>query len=135
MIVTRILTYIIIISVIYFFAGDIKQVIKALGYSSCILVAHDWGGAVAWSFATEYPELVDKLICMNIPNPHRMKKHMTSCFKQMKKSWYVSYSRYYSNCVEILLFLILHRSELLTLTPNTEFLRLFFPRGQNPPKP
>ena len=81
-------TYIIIISVIYFFAGDIKQVIKALNYSSCILVAHDWGGAVAWTFATEYPELVDKLICMNMPNPRCMQKHLASSLKQIMKSWY-----------------------------------------------
>ena len=27
---------------------DIVELIPALGYSSCTLVAHDWGGAVAW---------------------------------------------------------------------------------------
>ena len=27
------------------------------------------------------------------------------------------------------------KARTLTLTPNTEFLRIFFPRGQNPPKP
>ena len=27
---------------------DIAELIPALGYSSCVLVAHDWGGTVAW---------------------------------------------------------------------------------------
>ena len=27
---------------------DIAELIPALGYSSCILGAHDWGGGVAW---------------------------------------------------------------------------------------
>ena len=27
---------------------DIVELIPALGYSKCILVAHDWGGVVAW---------------------------------------------------------------------------------------
>ena len=27
---------------------DIIELIPALGYSACVLVAHDWGGAVAW---------------------------------------------------------------------------------------
>ena len=27
---------------------DIAELIPALGHSKCILVAHDWGGAVAW---------------------------------------------------------------------------------------
>ena len=27
---------------------DVAALIPALGYSSCVLVAHDWGGVVAW---------------------------------------------------------------------------------------
>ena len=33
---------------LYKLGQDISQLIPALGYSSCVLVAHDWGGAVAW---------------------------------------------------------------------------------------
>src|SRR5215470_3078006 len=29
---------------------------------SRVLVAHDWGGAIAWVFAALHPELVDKLV-------------------------------------------------------------------------
>ena len=27
---------------------DIAELIPALGYQSCVLVAHDWGGVLAW---------------------------------------------------------------------------------------
>jgi pimeloyl-ACP methyl ester carboxylesterase len=32
-------------------AGDVADVIEQLGYESCILVGHDWGGFVAWTTA------------------------------------------------------------------------------------
>jgi len=48
---------------------DLRQLIEALGHQSCILVAHDWGGAVAWNLAAEHPEVVDKLVIINSPHP------------------------------------------------------------------
>jgi hypothetical protein len=30
-------------------AADVQAVVKALGHESCTLVAHDWGGLVAWT--------------------------------------------------------------------------------------
>ena len=46
---------------------DIEGVIKGLGYESCVLVAHDWGGAIAWSFAYAYPQMVERLIVLEYP--------------------------------------------------------------------
>nr|XP_006820633.1 PREDICTED: epoxide hydrolase 4-like [Saccoglossus kowalevskii] len=69
--------------------GDLRDAIPALGYSSCVLVAHDWGAAVAWQFAMEYPDLVDKLIIMNGPHPKRMQKLIQSSRKQFFMSWYM----------------------------------------------
>ncbi|XP_071964565.1 epoxide hydrolase 4-like [Antedon mediterranea] len=68
---------------------DIRDIISELGYSSCVLVAHDWGGAIAWYVAMEYPELVDKLIINNVPHPDRFSKHMSSHWSQFRKSWYM----------------------------------------------
>lgn len=70
-------------------ADDIKQLIPALGYSNCVLLSHDWGGAVAWYFASRYPELVDKLIVSNCPHPGTFQKYARSHFSQFKKSWYM----------------------------------------------
>ena len=31
-----------------------------------LLVAHDWGSAVAWYFSAEFPGLIDSLTCMDV---------------------------------------------------------------------
>ena len=67
---------------------DVKEVIEGLGYQNCILVAHDWGGAIAWSLANDYPEMVEKLIVMNLPHPAKFKEGLLR-FKQLFKSWYI----------------------------------------------
>jgi pimeloyl-ACP methyl ester carboxylesterase len=67
---------------------DIKGVIQGLGYESCVLVGHDWGGAIAWNFAYTYPNLVDKLIVMNMPHPAKFREGIKNP-QQLLKSWYV----------------------------------------------
>ena len=52
--------------------ADVQGIISALGYENCILVAHDWGGAIAWNFAYAYPAMVEKLIVLNLPHPAQL---------------------------------------------------------------
>jgi len=72
------------------FVEDVKGVIEGLGYESCILVGHDWGGAIAWSFAYAYPELVSRLIVMNLPHPAKFSSGLKTP-QQMLKSWYIAF--------------------------------------------
>lgn len=72
------------------FVEDIRGVISGLGYESCILVGHDWGGAIAWSFAYAYPELVSRLIVMNLPHPAKFAAGLKTS-QQMLKSWYIAF--------------------------------------------
>lgn len=67
---------------------DVRGVITGLGYEDCILVAHDWGGAIAWNFAYTYPEMVEKLIVMNIPHPAKFTEGLKTP-QQLTKSWYI----------------------------------------------
>jgi pimeloyl-ACP methyl ester carboxylesterase len=59
-----------------------------LGYETCILVGHDWGGAVAWQFTYAYPERVDRLIVLNLPHPAKFQEGLRTP-QQLLRSWYV----------------------------------------------
>ncbi|AFY81126.1 alpha/beta fold hydrolase [Oscillatoria acuminata] len=67
---------------------DIEGIITGLGYESCVLVGHDWGGAIAWYFAYSYPRLVEKLIVLNIPHPAKFAEGLSSNPQQIFKSSY-----------------------------------------------
>ena len=66
---------------------DIVDVVKALGRRNCILVGHDWGGAISWTVAAKYPEVVSRLIIMNAPHPIAFRKKLQSSIAQLLKSW------------------------------------------------
>ncbi len=70
-------------------AKDIVALVEKLGFSKAVIVGHDWGGAVAWHLAINYPEIVEKLIVMNCPHPGIFKKHLTSNLKQILRSAYM----------------------------------------------
>lgn len=67
---------------------DVKGLIEGLGYESCVLVGHDWGGAIAWYFADAYPQMVERLIVMNIPHPAKFAEGIKTP-QQLLRSWYI----------------------------------------------
>ncbi|CAG5133759.1 unnamed protein product [Candidula unifasciata] len=69
--------------------SDIKHVILALGYENCILVGHDWGGLVVWAFGRQYPDMVSRLIVMNVPPSPVFQKLLHKNKEQLKRSWYM----------------------------------------------
>jgi epoxide hydrolase 4 len=71
------------------FIQDIQGLITGLGYERCILVGHDWGGAIAWNFAYHYPQLVEKLIVLNIPHPAKFAEGIRSNPQQILRSFYI----------------------------------------------
>ncbi len=68
--------------------ADVRGVINGLDYEDCILVAHDWGGAIAWNFAYKHPKMVSKLIVMNFPHPAKFIAGLKT-WSQLQKSWYI----------------------------------------------
>jgi len=69
--------------------GDIVDVVHSLGRKNCILVAHDWGGAIAWTVAAKFPQVVQKLIILNAPHPTAFGILLRSSIVQFLKSWYI----------------------------------------------
>jgi epoxide hydrolase 4 len=72
---------------------DIRQLIAHLRHERCVLVAHDWGGVIAWSFAGRHPELLDKLVIINCPHPALMKRELRDNPDQQKASQYFNLFR------------------------------------------
>lgn len=69
--------------------NDVCGLIKALGHEKAIIVGHDWGGAVAWWFASLYPEMTERLIVLNMPHPAELQKQLLTNWAQLKRSWYI----------------------------------------------
>ena len=55
------------------------------------LVAHDWGGAVAWNLANQRPELAQKLAIINSPHPGTFLRELKSNPKQQAASTYMNF--------------------------------------------
>lgn len=70
-------------------AADVAGLIAASGREQVYLVGHDWGAAVAWWVALKYPELLKKLVILNVPHPVVMKRYARTHPRQMLKSWYI----------------------------------------------
>ena len=70
------------------FIKDVKGVIEGLGYDRCVLVGHDWGGAIAWFFAYAHPEMVERLIILNTPHPAKFAQGLRT-LQQLLRSSYI----------------------------------------------
>src|SRR5262249_55400339 len=44
---------------------DLRGLVECLGDTPIILVAHDWGGVIAWEFAARYPAYLSKLVVLS----------------------------------------------------------------------
>lgn len=69
------------------FIKDVEGVIKGLGYDRAILVGHDWGGAIAWNFAYSRPQMVERLIVINLPHPAKMAEGLRSPQQLVRSSY------------------------------------------------
>lgn len=55
------------------------------------LVAHDWGGAIAWGFANQMPHLTEKLAIINSPHTGTFIRELTGNPKQQAASAYMNF--------------------------------------------
>jgi pimeloyl-ACP methyl ester carboxylesterase len=70
-------------------SADIRGLISGLGYVKAHIVGHDWGGAIAWHLAEQFPEYLHRLAILNGPHPQRFLQELANNADQLRRSWYV----------------------------------------------
>jgi epoxide hydrolase 4 len=70
---------------------DIAALAQIEGAPLACLVAHDWGGAVAWNFANQLPQLTRKLAIINSPHPGTFLRALQESPKQREASAYMNF--------------------------------------------
>ena len=68
---------------------DIDALIESLGGRVDVLVAHDWGGGVAWNLAALKPQRVGRLVIVNSPHPGALLRELRDSPTQRAASAYM----------------------------------------------
>ncbi|MES2361985.1 MAG: alpha/beta hydrolase [Pseudomonadota bacterium] len=70
---------------------DIAALIAVEGAQLECLIAHDWGGAVAWNLAASQPQLINKLAIINSPHPGTFLRELQHSPAQQAASAYMNF--------------------------------------------
>ena len=66
--------------------GDMVDLVRALGETSCVVVGHDWGAPVAWHCALLRPDLFRAVFGLSVPfQPRRPKGPPTAAMAALAK--------------------------------------------------
>jgi len=68
--------------------NDVAAVIKHFEQEKAIIVGHDWGGAISWALAMTRPELLDRLIILNVAHPLALVREILHNPNQKQSSRY-----------------------------------------------
>jgi pimeloyl-ACP methyl ester carboxylesterase len=76
-----------------FLVQDIAALIRAEagGQPLAALVAHDWGGALAWGLANQLPALTQRLVIINSPHPGTFLRELKTSPEQQAASAYMNF--------------------------------------------
>jgi len=73
--------------------ADLDALVAALGHERCVLVGHDWGGALAWAFAIAHPQRIERLVVLNAPHPVPFARALATDPRQQAASAYMNWLR------------------------------------------
>jgi pimeloyl-ACP methyl ester carboxylesterase len=76
---------------LHYLVGDIAALIQQLTGKKVFLVGHDWGGAVAWQLALHHPQLLHRLVIINMPHPQVFNQTLKTSVAQMLHSSYAGF--------------------------------------------
>ena len=68
--------------------ADVAAVVRHHGEESAIIVGHDWGGIVAWTFALTRPDMTERLVILNLPHPNGLTRELRTNPEQYENSAY-----------------------------------------------
>ena len=71
--------------------ADLVALIEHQGAPLDLLVAHDWGGALAWNLAAQRPELIKRLLIINAPHPAAFLRELLTNEEQQAASAYMNF--------------------------------------------
>ena len=72
---------------------DVRALAAHLGHGRFTLIGHDWGGGVAWAFALAHPELLERLVIVNMAHPVIFRRELAENPVQQKASAYITWFR------------------------------------------
>jgi len=58
--------------------ADVDAVVKHFKASKAVVVGHDWGGLVAWTYAMKHPDRTNRLIVLNLPHPKGLSRELAN---------------------------------------------------------
>ena len=90
--------------------ADLEALIMQLGAPLDLVVAHDWGGALAWNLAALHPHLMRRLLIINAPHPATFLRELRDNPAQQQASAYMNF---------------LCRPDAQTLLSDNDFARLW----------
>jgi epoxide hydrolase 4 len=67
---------------------DVAGLVRATGAGRAHVGGHDWGGVIAWAFASQHPGMTGKLLICNAPHPGVYARTLRFP-DQFIRSWYV----------------------------------------------
>jgi pimeloyl-ACP methyl ester carboxylesterase len=67
--------------------NDVAALIRWAGAERATVVGHDWGANVAWHFAMRHPEMLDRLVILNVPHPSLMPRALTKPSQLLKSAY------------------------------------------------
>jgi pimeloyl-ACP methyl ester carboxylesterase len=71
--------------------ADVAALIEQGGAPPDLLVAHDWGGALAWNLAAQRPDLLRRLLIVNAPHPATFLRELRTNPAQQAASAYMNF--------------------------------------------
>ncbi|WP_332774610.1 alpha/beta fold hydrolase [Polaromonas sp.] len=57
-------------------AEDMLSLVENLGFRTCTVIGHDWGGAIAYSMALHRPEVIDRLVILSASHPATFEREL-----------------------------------------------------------